>query len=238
MEAQRRPLAGLPRSVRRRPLLAGVVVACSLAGCAGRAVDALPPGGDEEAGAGGAGQRPAGASALPPSAMPPSSNARNPGLLGISEETCDDNPLLAMCRSSAPAPRAASAPPAPPAAPRPAPGSEAATVAQVETLLSERCGLCHGGEPSVDRCGTCAGMYYVENLRRLIQAGEVTPCSWQGSLLYRRIKDGSMPPPGSNASGLSSREQGLVGKLVDGLCSTLSDSGPEDTERAEIESWL
>jgi hypothetical protein len=207
-----------------------VVLACAAAGCGGKAVDAAPPGASGGAAAYGPGPIPAGTSALPPGANP------DAPLRGIPPpETCDDNPLLAGCRISAPAasPALAASPSAPPAA-----NANVAAVVGVETVLGERCGSCHGGEPSVERCGTCDGLYYVENLRRLIQAGQVTPCSWQGSSLYQRIQDGSMPPPGSSATRLTSRELALVGNFVDGLCSALTDGGPEDAERAQIESWL
>ena len=162
------------------------------------------------------------------------------------EETCAENPLLAYCTRPEPVPR-----PTPPAAPSPAPPAvqpppaptQAATtsVTQVQAVLSDSCGYCHGGYPSPERCGTCDGMFYVENLRRLIQSGHIVPCHWQDSLLYQRIADGSMPPAGTpqdNVATLEDEDVDLVGDFVNGMCSNLTDGGPADTPRANIERWL
>jgi mono/diheme cytochrome c family protein len=114
-------------------------------------------------------------------------------------------------------------------------------VAQAEAVLLDSCGDCHGGEPSPLRCGTCDGMYYVENLRRLVESGNIVPCRWQDSLVYQRIADGSMPPPGSrqnNGGTLEDEDVELVGEVVNGMCSNLTDGGPADTQRADIERWL
>jgi hypothetical protein len=176
-----------------------------------------------------------------PAAASAAGRSGNPSESGPSpvpqkKESCAENPLLAMCVSSTPAP---SPVPAEPLA-VPALGPPAASeLVRVESVLAERCGNCHGGEPTPERCGTCDGMYYVENLRRLIEAGDVSPCNWRGSLVYRRINDGSMPPPSSGQSGLTASEQKLVGNFVDGMCDDFIDrDGPPDTQRAEIERWL
>lgn len=150
-------------------------------------------------------------------------------------ETCADNPLLAGCLgSSSPAP---SVTPTPAPVP-PAPGTSAASspLAAVEDLLLDRCGKCHGpARPEL--CGTCDGMYDIQDLRVMIQTGKVVPCHWQDSVLYRRMADGSMPPAGFGP-GLSASEQRQVGDVVDGLCSDLIDPSPDTADGPEIERWL
>jgi hypothetical protein len=180
---------------------------------------------------------------MPPGGMPPRSTRSNgaqagvspgSGRLGVPEETCADNPLLAGCEvPPLVPPPATSLGPAPPAAQQRA----ATRLELVEDALYLRCGSCHGGPPNTGTCDTCLGMY-VENVRRLVESGMIVPCNWQGSPLYRRIADGSMPPPDSGQSGLTSRQQGLVGGFVDGMCAELSQSRPDDSLQIEIESWL
>jgi len=220
-------------SARRRARLC--VVAClaggALTSCGGRAESAgAPRGGDgipsESA------RAPGNADGAPGSAGP-----RDPVLSGVPiEETCDENPLLAQCPQPAPTP-------APPAVqPPPAPMQVAtSSVARVQAVLSNSCGYCHGGYPSAERCGTCDGMYNVENVRRLIQSGHILPCHWEDSRLFQRIADGSMPPAGSPQNYVATLEDEdvqLVGDFVNGMCSNLTEGGPADTQRANIERWL
>jgi hypothetical protein len=89
----------------------------------------------------------------------------------------------------------------------------------------------------VERCGTCDGLLNIENLQLMIQQGQVLPCHWQESTLYRRMTDGSMPPVGYGP-GLSASEQRTLGDFVDGLCSDLAEPSPENADGPAIERWL
>ncbi len=208
--------------------LAGVVLGSGLASCGGKVAEGDAPG----SGGGASGRTPpgsTGANGAPPG-VPPS------GRLGGRPETCADNPLLAGCQATTPPitlPPPEALEPVTPIAQQGGP----TTLALVEDALYMRCGSCHGGEPSTGTCDTCFGMY-VENVRRLVEGGMILPCNWQGSPLYQRIADGSMPPPASGQRGLSARQESLVGGFVDGLCAELSQPVPGDTLRIELERWL
>jgi mono/diheme cytochrome c family protein len=64
--------------------------------------------------------------------------------------------------------------------------------AQFEDLLLRTCGQCHGPDAQVVQ----GGIDYINNLDELISSGRIVPGSPETSLLYNKIKDGEMPPPG------------------------------------------
>lgn len=235
--------AGVRSSAGRQRTLWLACIVLLASSCGGRVSDwtASDRGGtaaaDKPPPAPAAGLRPA--AGPPPAAPSTATRSGNPNLPGQSQvpeqENCADNPLLAGCATLTPAP--IPVPAEPPSVPTDSAGV-ASQILQVESVLAERCGNCHGGEPTPKRCGTCDGMFYVEDLRRLIQAGYVFPCDWASSRLSRRIEDGSMPPPSSGQGGLTRQELRLVRNFVDGLCADLTEGGPRDTQRTEIESWL
>lgn len=194
--------------------------------CGGQAADDRPGTGSPSA--------PLPGTALPGSTPPGGSGP--PVLTLPQQETCEDNPLLAGCPvSTAPVPSIALSPSAQPS--QGSTRSSVSTVGAVENLLFDHCGACHGGLPSPERCGTCDGMYGVENLRMLIQTGEVVPCRWPESRLYKRVADGSMPPAGSSPA-LSPAELRQVGDVVNGLCAQLTEPSTENPDGPEIERWL
>jgi mono/diheme cytochrome c family protein len=180
-------------------------------------------------------QAPGSAVGTPQSAANPTepSSEPVPGISGaLPEESCEENPFLAKCPRAAPTPT----PAAPDVPPTSSTGQAiSSAVLQVEDVLFERCGTCHGGNPFPERCGTCDGMYYVENLRRLVESGYIVPCRWEGSPLFQRIADGNSS---SQDTARTLNEMELVGDFVNGLCSNLTGGGSADTERADIERWL
>ena len=143
--------------------------------------------------------------------------ARNPAPPDIVRETCDDNPLLAGCRppnppsTPAPSPRDPSTP-RPPSQPQPGSELELARAA-AENVLRANCGQCHG--PALSRAAARAGMNYIDDIDALVDAGQITPLSSANSPVVRRMRDGSMPPLGTNGPRPSSREIDAVAELID-----------------------
>lgn len=135
----------------------------------------------------------------------------------IVRETCADNPLLADCRT----PTTASGPRE--VEPRPAPGvngggppaaSELELArAAAENILRANCGQCHG--PALTPATARAGMNYIEDIDALVQAEKIIPLDAAGSLVVRRMRDGSMPPLGSNGPRPSARDIDAVAELIE-----------------------
>jgi hypothetical protein len=78
----------------------------------------------------------------------------------------------------------------PQTAPPPPPAVPGLLRAQVENILNRSCGACHGKDGL-----EAAGMNYIEDLDQLIANGKVKPGDAAGSVLVKRIQDGTMPPP-------------------------------------------
>ena len=138
----------------------------------------------------------------------------------IERETCADNPLLAECQPPRPTPD--DTPTTTPGTPRPTPGTprpdqpagelELARAA-AENVLRANCGQCHG--PALTPATARAGMNYIEDIDALVEAGKLTPLDSGASLVVRRMRDGSMPPVGSNGPRPSARDIDTVAAFID-----------------------
>jgi mono/diheme cytochrome c family protein len=60
-------------------------------------------------------------------------------------------------------------------------------------VLDANCHRCHGRDGAVE-----GGMNYVTDLGKLIARKKVVPGDPDGSRLFRRVSDGSMPPEGES----------------------------------------
>lgn len=134
----------------------------------------------------------------------------------IVRETCDDNPLLAGCtpprdEPSTPSPRE----PRPSGGPAndPGPGELELARAAAENVLRANCGQCHG--PALSPAAARAGMNYIDDIDALVDNGKITPLSAADSPVVRRMRDGSMPPVGSNGPRPSDREIDVVADFID-----------------------
>jgi WD40 repeat protein/mono/diheme cytochrome c family protein len=68
---------------------------------------------------------------------------------------------------------------------------EPALAAQAQAILRTHCHRCHGQDGSVE-----GGMNYGTDLAKLVSRKKVTPGDPAGSRLFRRVEEGTMPPPG------------------------------------------
>jgi mono/diheme cytochrome c family protein len=110
-------------------------------------------------------------------------------------------------------------------------------VARMEALLLESCGTCHG-PPSPEFCGTCDGLFFINDMQRLIDEGKIIPCDWAGSRLGQYISEGWMPPSSSGVPPMSATDQARLASFVDGMCNNLTNGGPSDVERIASETLL
>ena len=67
---------------------------------------------------------------------------------------------------------------------------KAALAAKARTVLQTYCYRCHGKDGSVE-----GAMNYVADLPKLVARKKVVPGDPDGSRLFRRVDDGTMPPP-------------------------------------------
>src|SRR5947209_7166979 len=63
-------------------------------------------------------------------------------------------------------------------------------VAKAQAVLKVHCYRCHGQDGSVE-----GAMNYVADLPKLVARKKVVPGDPDGSRLFRRVDDGTMPPP-------------------------------------------
>ena len=64
---------------------------------------------------------------------------------------------------------------------------------QAQTVLKAHCYRCHGQDGSVE-----GSMNYVTDLAKLVGRKKVVPNDLKGSRLFRRVDEGTMPPPDEN----------------------------------------
>jgi len=221
------PCLGGVRGVCARAL-SGLVLGLLAASCGGKA-ESLPSPGAEPGGR------------APPSASQ-GGGQTPPG----PAFTCADNPLASPCVDGASPPRPESSPaptptPAPSVAPDVSPepipelaDPNATPLERASAVLDTRCGSCHGRS-----CGpACDGTFEIGDLALMIQTGKIEACRWTDSRLYRRVLDRTMPPEYSRLLPPSTEEFEVVGEFVNGICGSLVNSGPEDTERVAVENLL
>ena len=79
--------------------------------------------------------------------------------------------------------------------------------------LERDCGGCHSGDMSL------GGVDYITDLPQLIEVGEIVPGSSATSPLVARLKDGSMPPPGTRERPTQG-EIALIAQLIDEMAAT------------------
>ncbi len=68
---------------------------------------------------------------------------------------------------------------------------ERALAAKAQSILKTHCYRCHGQDGSVE-----GSMNYVADLAKLVARKKVVPKDPAGSRLFKRVDDGTMPPPG------------------------------------------
>jgi mono/diheme cytochrome c family protein len=102
------------------------------------------------------------------------------------------------------------------APPEPA-SAEATERAAVEQVLSAACGECHGASSPVSDAAR-DGFHGVDDVDSMIASGHVIPCAVESSILLRRLRDGSMPPPGSGRPALEAEDIERVAAVVDTPC--------------------
>lgn len=80
---------------------------------------------------------------------------------------------------------------------------------QAQAVLKTHCYRCHGQDGSIE-----GSMNYVTDLAKLVARKKVVPNDLKGSRLYRRIDDGTMPPPDENPRP-SAAELAILKKWID-----------------------
>jgi hypothetical protein len=83
----------------------------------------------------------------------------------------------------------------------------------LEFLLDAYCGDCHGSD--YDRYSDGAGMNYIDDINRLIEASKIIPGDPAGSKLVLRMVRGDMPPVSAVAAGLPPAPRELIERLSD-----------------------
>lgn len=135
---------------------------------------------------------------------------------GIVRETCDDNPLLAGCTPPRPAPAPSqngANPPRTAADAEPSSSEIELARAAAENVLRANCGQCHG--PALTPVAARAGMNYIDDIDALVDNGKLIPLDSERSAVVRRMREGSMPPPGTFGPRPSEREIDAVAQFID-----------------------
>jgi len=108
---------------------------------------------------------------------------------------------------------------------------------RASAVLDTRCGSCHG-QPNANVCGTCDGWYDIGNIGLMIQTDRIEACRWTDSRVFRRVLDRTMPPEDSGLPAPTTEEFEVVRDFVNGICGSLTNGGPEDSERVATENLL
>ena len=94
----------------------------------------------------------------------------------------------------------------------------ACELTQLERMLQDHCGLCHGApgfSQWIDCLGTCS--IVPVTFAELIDARMLVPGDGEGSRLFRRLRDDSMPPPSAQLEALSERQVAQLAAFVNAL---------------------
>jgi mono/diheme cytochrome c family protein len=84
-------------------------------------------------------------------------------------------------------------------------------VTRVENILAANCGACHGPALPV----SAGGIPFIDDLDALVDAGLIVPMSSSTSRMVAVMRDGSMPPPGSDYPGVTERDIDVVAEYID-----------------------
>jgi mono/diheme cytochrome c family protein len=120
------------------------------------------------------------------------------------------------------------------------PSLEGCAKVQAEQVLDRRCGMCHGRAQRERQSATgdrAFAFLEIDDMVSMIRSGVVVPCDSPASRLLRRVRDGSMPPPGSGQPGLRTSDEASVVAFIDGLCRP-SEAPEPLAERARLEEVL
>jgi serine/threonine-protein kinase len=146
-------------------------------------------------------------------------------------ETCDDNPLLAQCKTNTTAPTPTGGGNARP----PTTGSEADLAkAAAENVLASNCGQCHG--PNLTPQSAQAGMNYINDIDKLVETGKIVPLNSAGSRVVQRMQRGEMPPPQSGLPLVSDQEINIVASYIDNprFWPDYADVGGNCTDKGQV----
>lgn len=91
---------------------------------------------------------------------------------------------------------------------------------QVRDILKTHCYRCHGADGSVE-----GSLNYVTDLGKLVERKKVVPGKASSSRLFRRVEDGSMPPPGEGRS-LTAEEVDTLRRWIDSGALGVQTSAP------------
>jgi mono/diheme cytochrome c family protein len=130
----------------------------------------------------------------------------------IDRDTCEDNPLLAECDTNPDETPVEEGPEGPSATPEDSSELELARAA-AENVLRVNCGQCHG--PQLTPAAARAGMNFIDDIDELVNQGKIVPLDSERSPVVRRMKEGSMPPLGTNGPRPNERDISLVEQFVD-----------------------
>jgi mono/diheme cytochrome c family protein len=131
----------------------------------------------------------------------------------IDRDTCEDNPLLAECDTNPDETPAEEGPEDPAANPEDSASEIELARAAAENVLRANCGGCHG--PQLTPAAARAGMNFIDDIDELVNQGKIVPLDSAGSPVVSRMKEGSMPPLGTNGPRPSERDIALVEQFVD-----------------------
>jgi hypothetical protein len=96
-------------------------------------------------------------------------------------------------------------------------GPEDAERRAIEASLRDSCGSCHGAEAAA--AGTIQGeLGDIDNLRALVDAGQINRCGMRGSYFLMRIREGSMPPRNAPNPPLTEAQIDALIDFVDRPC--------------------
>jgi mono/diheme cytochrome c family protein len=96
---------------------------------------------------------------------------------------------------------------------KPATSTDDLDKAAAQNVLKSACGACHG--PGLTQQQAKAGMNFIDNIDKLVEAGKIVPMNSAGSRLIQRIVRGEMPPPGSGYPQVSKADLDLVAAYID-----------------------
>jgi hypothetical protein len=131
----------------------------------------------------------------------------------IDRDTCEDNPLLAECDTNPDETPVDQGPDDPVANPGDSTSEIELARAAAENVLRANCGGCHG--PQLTPAAARAGMNFIDDIDELVNQGKIVPLDSEGSPVVSRMKEGSMPPLGTNGPRPSERDIELVEQFVD-----------------------